>query len=214
MPWVVEDNPTSAATAAETTALPAAKRSNAKRKKSTLSTPTHDEDNHSTTTTTTTTGQIDDAKDEPAKSLSKSQRKRARHQGSTGLSEEEKSWSKISLFDVPEMPSRADATPTANKKSKGNKKVASNNKKGGKKSGGEIVVADYGQLDDWGWAPVDTEGMMMDDLEGFLGLEELDGVDVAYEGTDETGKTVVFKVRRICHMDRSRQNCMDICLMN
>ncbi|KAK3813094.1 MAG: P-loop containing nucleoside triphosphate hydrolase protein [Benniella sp.] len=92
------------------------------------------------------------------------------------------------------MPSRADATPTANKKNKGNKKAASNNKKGGKKSGqGEIVVADYGQLDDWGWTPVDTEGMMIDDLEGFLGLEELDGVNVAYEGNDETGKTVVFK---------------------
>ncbi|KAI8363577.1 P-loop containing nucleoside triphosphate hydrolase protein [Mortierella sp. GBAus27b] len=87
--------------------------------------------------------------------------------------------------------SNAVSTP---KKNKGDKKTGAGNKKGGKKSAqGEVVVADYGNLDDWGWTPINTEGVMMDDMEGFLGLEELDGVNIDFEGSEETGKTIVFK---------------------
>ncbi|CAO3565128.1 unnamed protein product [Mortierella alpina] len=78
-------------------------------------------------------------------------------------------------------------------KKQAGKKDAGGRKGAPKKGLGEIVNADYGRMDDWGWAPVDTEGMLMDDMDGFLCLEELDGVDVAYEGTAETGMTVVFK---------------------
>ncbi|KAI8601371.1 P-loop containing nucleoside triphosphate hydrolase protein [Dissophora ornata] len=92
------------------------------------------------------------------------------------------------------------ANKNKNKNKKNNNNKGDNNKKaakGGKKDQGQIVVADYGRLDDWGWSAVDTEGMMMDDMEGFLCLEELDGIEVDYEGTEETGRTVVFKVRYI-----------------
>ncbi|KAF9352316.1 ATP-dependent RNA helicase [Mortierella sp. AD094] len=185
MSWIVQDSPTPAATAASTQA----KRSNAKRKKATTtSQPAHED----------TTGSHDTT--EEKKELSKSQRKRARHQGAHAMTEEEENWSKISLFDVPEMP-KADPISTkavGKKKGKGkgnNDKTAVATKKGGKKSSGlgQIVAADYGRIDDWGWTPVSTDGMLMDDMEGFLCLEELDGVHVDYEGTDESGKTVVFK---------------------
>ena len=93
----------------------------------------------------------------------------------------------------------ANSKPNANANTKpAAKKQANtkNNKKGGKKGGkGQIVAADYGKIDDWGWTPVQTEGIIMDDMDGFLCLEELDDVEVAYEGTEATGRTVIFKVR-------------------
>jgi hypothetical protein len=194
MTWVVQDNSTPTATAAE---VPAAKRSNAKRKKSTTA-QNHEGD--TLLTSTDTTASQTDTQDE-SKASSKSQRKRARHQKSVSLSEEDKNWGKISLFEVPEMPkSNAVSTP---KKNKGDKKTGAGNKKGGKKSAqGEVVVADYGNLDDWGWTPIDTEGVMMDDMEGFLGLEELDGVNIDFEGSEETGKTIVFKVSIVSSSSR------------
>ncbi|KAF9982781.1 ATP-dependent RNA helicase [Modicella reniformis] len=197
MAWIVQDNPASIATAIRT-AVPVvtpAKRSNAKRKKSAApSTSAQNEEDtlsssSSTTTMTNANNRQSETQEESKKVLSKSQRKRARHHGSINLSEEEKNWSKTSLFNVPELPSKPDTNLTTHKKNKGNKKVASK-KKGDQ---GEIVLANYGNLDDWGWTPVETEGMLMDDMEGFLGLEELDGIEVDYEGTEETGRTIVFK---------------------
>ncbi|KAF9163473.1 ATP-dependent RNA helicase [Mortierella sp. AD011] len=183
MSWIVQDNPTPAATAIPTQA----KRSNAKRKKATTSQPAQEDTTSSHNDTT-----------EEKKELSKSQRKRARHQGALAVTEEEENWNKISLFNVPEMPKADPISIKAASKKKGkgnNAKADVATKKGGKKSTdlGQIVTADYGRIDDWGWAPVSTDGMLMEDMEGFLCLEELDGVHVDYEGTDETGKTVVFK---------------------
>ncbi|KAF9949139.1 ATP-dependent RNA helicase [Mortierella alpina] len=190
MTWTVQDNPTPTA----------AKRSNAKRKKGSASNAAHDNDGHADETSTALdTTEHNDSK-EDKKELSKSQRKRARHQGSVGgMTEDEKNWNQISLHNVPEMPpveeplvglsksKKSKAKKQAGKKDAGGKKIVP------KKGLGEIVNADYGRMDDWGWAPVDTEGMLMDDMDGFLCLEELDGVDVEYEGTAETGMTVVFK---------------------
>ncbi|KAF9910976.1 ATP-dependent RNA helicase [Lobosporangium transversale] len=156
---------------------------------------------------------------EVKKEPSKSQRKRARHEIARPLNEDEKNWNRISLFDVPALPAASEIDPIINKpvasssKKKNqhdqNKTATTNIKKqdqprknskdlknkGSKKSkqGGQFVTADYGKLDDWGWTPVDTEGMFMDDTEGFLCLEELDGVEVDYQGTEETGRTIVFK---------------------
>ncbi|KAF9423019.1 hypothetical protein BGZ76_003712, partial [Entomortierella beljakovae] len=184
MSWIVEDNPD----VAEATAAPTqAKRSNAKRKKSAASLQTTQE-----TSLSESTNEQNDTTEE-TKVLSKSQRKRARHQGAQNMTEEELNWSKISMFEVPDLPA-SNTKPISSKKA--NKKKADKSvKKGGKKSSdmGEIVAADYGMMDDWGWTAVSTEGMLMDDMEGFLGLEELDGVHVDFEGTDATGKTVVFK---------------------
>jgi len=189
MAWIVEDNPAPAP----------AKRSNAKRKKgSSLSTTAN-----ATTTTHDSDGEHDTTNagdDDTKKELSKSQRKRARHQSASAaksMTEDEKTWNQVSLFDVPDLPSNPQPVLISKKAAK----KANNNKgkkgsKGGKKlpGGGEIVIADYGRMDDWGWTPVSTEGMIMDDMDGFLCLEELDGVEVAYEGDDATGKTIVFKV--------------------
>ncbi|KAK3811559.1 MAG: P-loop containing nucleoside triphosphate hydrolase protein [Linnemannia gamsii] len=113
------------------------------------------------------------------------------------MTEDEKSWSQLSLFNVPDLPSNPEPV-LISKKAKNRNNAAAKGKKGGnggKKlpGGGEIVVADYGRMDDWGWTPVSTEGIMMDDMDGFLCLEELDGVNVAFEGTETTGKTIVFK---------------------
>ncbi|KAF8975109.1 ATP-dependent RNA helicase [Entomortierella lignicola] len=182
MSWIVQDS-----SAEATNASAQAKRSNAKRKKATNSQLDKEDSTNITDSHNDTT--------EETKELSKSQRKRARHQGATTMTEEEENWNKVSLFDVPEMP-KANPITSKNKKGKGNNTntpVAT--KKGGKKSSGsgQIITADYGNIDDWGWTPVSTEGMLMDDMEGFLCLEELDGVHVDYEGTDETGKTVIFK---------------------
>ncbi|KAF9119453.1 ATP-dependent RNA helicase [Mortierella sp. GBA39] len=197
MAWLVEDNPTPAP----------AKRSNTKRKKgSALNTSTkktdttsHDNDNNNSDGEhDTTDGGDKDTKNE----LSKSQRKRARHQAAStekSMTEDEKSWNQVSLFDVPDLPSNPEPVLISKKAAKAaNKKAAAKGKKdgkGGKKlpGGGEIVIADYGRMDDWGWTPVSTEGIMMDDMDGFLCLEELDDVQVAYEGSDLTGKTIVFK---------------------
>lgn len=201
MAWLVEDNPTPAP----------AKRSNAKRKKgSALNTSTknpdttsHDNDNmnnNSDGEQDTTEGGDDNTK----KELSKSQRKRARHQAASvekSMTEDEKNWNQVSLFDVPDLPSNPEPVLISKKAAKAANRnaAAAKGKKGGKggkklPGGGEIVVADYGRMDDWGWTPVSTEGIMMDDMDGFLCLEELDGVEVAYEGSDLTGKTIVFKV--------------------
>ncbi|KAH7042853.1 P-loop containing nucleoside triphosphate hydrolase protein [Linnemannia elongata] len=200
MAWLVEDNPTPAP----------AKRSNAKRKKgSALNTSTkktdttsHDNDNinnNSDGEQDTTEGGDDNTK----KELSKSQRKRARHQAASvekSMTEDEKNWNQVSLFDVPDLPSNPEPVLISKKAAKAANRnaAAAKGKKGGKggkklPGGGEIVVADYGRMDDWGWTPVSTEGIMMDDMDGFLCLEELDGVEVAYEGSDLTGKTIVFK---------------------
>ncbi|KAF9929520.1 ATP-dependent RNA helicase [Linnemannia zychae] len=208
MAWIVEDNPKHAPV----------KRSNAKRKKGISSAPTvtsspgakhdtvtHDNDDNSDLEHDITTK---DNSDDTNKELSKSQRKRARHQNSSAksMTEEEKNWNQVSLFNVPDLPSTPEpavlskkaAKINNNKKNKNNTTVTKgkkDNKKGGKKlpGGGEFVNADFGKIDDWGWTPVSTDGMIMDDMEGFLCLEELDGVDVSYEGTDTTGKTIVFK---------------------
>ncbi|KAG0232284.1 ATP-dependent RNA helicase [Actinomortierella wolfii] len=144
------------------------------------------------------------------KVLSKSQRKRARHikDKTSSLTEEEKSWAEISLHSLPPLP--ASDTPTVlpsksqkmanknNQKQQQKQNDASKNKnkqkgKKNKKDEGEVVPANFEQIDDWGWSTVDTEGMSMEDMEGFLCLEEIDGVDVEYVGTEETGRTVVFK---------------------
>ncbi|KAG0198529.1 ATP-dependent RNA helicase [Mortierella sp. GBA30] len=199
MTWIVQDNP----------APEPQKRSNAKRKKASGSNAPQDnvsqaEDATSTSTTTTNDSlQNTDTNEEKKKELSKSQRKRARHQGSMSMTEEEKNWNQISLHNVPELPPaepipsakavKKNKNKTKNQADQKHKKNDNGKKKGGKKGQGEVVVADYGKMDDWGWTPVDTEGMLMDDMDGFLCLEELDGVDVAYEGTAETGMTVVFK---------------------
>ncbi|KAG0323738.1 ATP-dependent RNA helicase [Dissophora globulifera] len=204
MSWVVEDSPASAV---------ASKRSNAKRKKSsatatppaTATTVVTPESGHSEAFSDSANDHTDTTEDK--KELSKSKRKRARHQGSIGLSEEEKNWNKVSLFEVPDLPAVPEVNPlTASKAfSKSKNKKANNKKKSGasgdgkkgkdgrSKAQGQMVVADFGKLDDWGWTPVGTEGMIMDDMEGFLCLEELDGVQVDYEGTEATGRTVVFK---------------------
>ncbi|KAF9539305.1 ATP-dependent RNA helicase [Mortierella hygrophila] len=197
MAWLVEDNPTPAP----------AKRSNTKRKKgsvlnnSTKKTDTNSRDNDNNNSDgehDTTDGGDKDTKNE----LSKSQRKRARHQAAStekSMTEDEKSWNQVSLFDVPDLPSNPEPVLISKKAAKAaNKKAAAKGKKGGKggkklPGGGEIVIADYGRMDDWGWTPVSTEGIMMDDMDGFLCLEELDDVQVAYEGSDLTGKTIVFK---------------------
>jgi len=202
MSWIVQD----------TQAAEPVKRSNAKRKKgsfaaaNTTDTPdlTANSEDHASTEKA--------AKEEEKKEPSKSQRKRARHQGSTAnMTEDEKNWNQISLMSVPAMPPSPELTPfTGSKKAANSKPNANantkpaakkqantkNNKKGGKKGDkGQIVAADYGKIDDWGWTPVQTEGIIMDDMDGFLCLEELDDVEVAYEGTEATGRTVIFKVR-------------------
>ncbi|KAF9578012.1 ATP-dependent RNA helicase, partial [Lunasporangiospora selenospora] len=126
------------------------------------------------------------------RALSKTQRKRARHQqGSLTMTEEE-----VSLTSVPALPTVSKEVVPVKKGRKIEIPVKGKGKgaKGVKKSRmGKIVSADFNHVDDWGWTPVSTDGMHMDDMEGFLCLEELDGVDVAYEGTEETGRTVVFK---------------------
>ncbi|KAG0082710.1 ATP-dependent RNA helicase [Podila epicladia] len=191
MTWIVEDTPAEAP----------AKRSNAKRKKSSSTTTTTEPITELTTTTLTPEANNDN--DDTKKELSKSQRKRARHQGKMGMSEEELAWNQVSLLAAPPMPA-PEASPVNNKKknnANNNKNGASaakgkkdNKKKGGKKTPqGEVVVADFNQIDDWGWTPVSTDGMIMDDMDGFLCLEELDDVEVSYEGTEATGRTVVFK---------------------
>ncbi|KAF9281926.1 ATP-dependent RNA helicase [Linnemannia elongata] len=165
-------------------------------------TTSHDNDNinnNSDGEQDTTEGGDDNTK----KELSKSQRKRARHQAASvekSMTEDEKNWNQVSLFDVPDLPSNPEPVLISKKAAKAANRNAAAAKgkksgKGGKKlpGGGEIVVADYGRMDDWGWTPVSTEGIMMDDMDGFLCLEELDGVEVAYEGSDLTGKTIVFK---------------------
>ncbi|KAG0057160.1 ATP-dependent RNA helicase [Gryganskiella cystojenkinii] len=212
MSWIVTDSPAPAA----------AKRSNTKRKKG-ASSSTGTPDLHTETTESTVVSASSEGnkanKDEETKELSKSQRKRARHQQGhpSNMSEEEKNWAQISLMNVPAMPSSPDLAPFTGKKHKTNANTAAtrnansqkqgtansaknsqknNNKskKGGKKTDkGEIVVADYNHIDDWGWTPVQTDGILMDDMDGFLCLEELDDVEVAYEGTEETGRTVIFK---------------------
>ncbi|KAF9574876.1 ATP-dependent RNA helicase [Mortierella alpina] len=187
MTWTVQDNPTPTA----------AKRSNAKRKKGSASNGAQDNEAHADETSAT----LDSSEGSDVKELSKSQRKRARHQSSTGgLTEDEKNWNQISLHNIPEMPPAeeplvglSNSKKSKAKKQAGKKEKATGKKNAPKKGLGEIVTADYGRMDDWGWTPVDTEGMLMDDMDGFLCLEELDGVDVAYEGTAETGMTVVFK---------------------
>ncbi|KAF9140008.1 ATP-dependent RNA helicase [Linnemannia schmuckeri] len=198
MAWLVEDNPTP---------VPA-KRSNAKRKKGSAlnvpttkpdTTPHNNNNNNSDGEHDTTEGGDNDTK----KELSKSQRKRARHQAASAeksMTEDEKNWNQVSLFNVPDLPSNPEPILISKKAAKAANRSAAAAKgkkggKGGKKlpGGGEIVVADYGKMDDWGWTPVSTEGIMMDDMDGFLCLEELDGVEVAYEGSDATGKTIVFK---------------------
>ena len=194
MSWIVQDSP----------AATPAKRSNAKRKKGSSIADTTEPHAEDTTTSATET----DSKEEK-KELSKSQRKRARHQGTaaTNMTEEEKNWAQISMMNLPDMPVSPEITPLAagkkkaanatTKKQAANTKTNNKQKKGGKKNDkGEIVVADYGKMDDWGWTPVQTEGMLMDDMDGFLCLEELDDVEVAYEGTEATGRTVIFKVNK------------------
>ncbi|KAG0035254.1 ATP-dependent RNA helicase [Podila clonocystis] len=197
MTWIVEDTPAEAP----------AKRSNAKRKKSSTTTPstTSEPNTEPSTTTPTTEGESND-NDDNKKELSKSQRKRARHQGKMNISEEELAWNQVSLLAAPPMPA-PEAIPINNKKKNANSNNANNSKngaakgkkdnnkkKGGKKTPhGEVVVADFNQIDDWGWTPVSTDGMIMDDMDGFLCLEELDDVEVSYEGTEATGRTVVFK---------------------
>ncbi|KAF9177077.1 ATP-dependent RNA helicase [Haplosporangium sp. Z 767] len=189
MTWTVQDNPTPAS----------AKRSNAKRKKSSDANAVQGKVEHLDTVPTTNDSKDDkNNTDADKKTLSKSQRKRARHQGSMDISEEEKNWSQVSLHNVPEMPAPEPILIAGKKKNKKQIESSNNtskkNKKGAKKSGqGEIVVADYGNIDDWGWTPISTDGMLMDDMDGFLCLEELDNVEVAYEGTEETGRTVIFK---------------------
>ncbi|KAF9899705.1 ATP-dependent RNA helicase [Linnemannia zychae] len=193
MAWLVEDNPKPTPE----------KRSNAKRKKGSSAAPTtHDTISHDDNTNNSD-GEHDTTKgDNDKKELSKSQRKRARHQADSvkSMTEDEKNWSQVSLFNVPDLPSNPEPILISKKAAKNanRKAAAAKGKKGGKggkklPGGGEIVVADYGRMDDWGWTPVSTEGIMMDDMDGFLCLEELDGVEVAYEGTETTGKTIVFK---------------------
>ncbi|KAF9300799.1 ATP-dependent RNA helicase [Mortierella antarctica] len=192
MTWIVEDTPAEAP----------AKRSNAKRKKSSTTTTTTEPITEPTTTTPTPEANDND---DTKKELSKSQRKRARHQGKMGMSEEELAWNQVSLLAAPPMPA-PQASPVNNKKKNNNnannskngapaaKGKKDNKKKGGKKTPqGEVVVADFNHIDDWGWTPVSTDGMIMDDMDGFLCLEELDDVEVSYEGTEATGRTVVFK---------------------
>ncbi|KAF9326672.1 ATP-dependent RNA helicase [Podila minutissima] len=195
MTWIVEDTPAEAP----------AKRSNAKRKKSSTTTTTTEPITEPTTTTPTPEANNDN--DDTKKELSKSQRKRARHQGKMGMSEEELAWNQVSLLAAPPMPA-PEASPVNNAKKRNNNNNANNSKsgtsaakgkkdnkkKGGKKTPqGEVVVADFNHIDDWGWTPVSTDGMIMDDMDGFLCLEELDDVEVSYEGTEATGRTVVFK---------------------
>lgn len=201
MTWIVEDAPTEAP----------AKRSNAKRKKTSATTsitkPIMTPDTISTTPTEGESNTDNDNDTDNKKELSKSQRKRARHQGKMNMSEEELAWNQVSLLAAPPMPA-PETSPLNNKKkinnhnntntnTKGAAKGKKDNKKnkGGKKtSQGEVVVADFNQIDDWGWTPVSTDGMIMDDMDGFLCLEELDDVEVSYEGTEATGRTVIFKV--------------------
>lgn len=192
MTWIVEDTPAEAP----------AQRSNAKRKKSSTTTTSTIESLSEPSTTTPTEGESND-NDDAKKELSKSQRKRARHQGKMNMSEEELAWNQVSLLAAPPMPApevslvnnKKKNNTTNNNKNPAAKGKKDNKKKGGKKTPqGEIVVADFNQIDDWGWAPVSTDGMIMDDMDGFLCLEELDDVEISYEGTEATGRTVVFKV--------------------
>ncbi|KAF9426951.1 ATP-dependent RNA helicase [Podila epigama] len=207
MTWIVED----AAASATTSVAP--KRSNAKRKKN------NDTTSNDKSDVVESTNNNDDAvtetpNEEEKKELSKSQRKRARHQGKLNMSEEELAWNKVSLV-APPLPPAPEPIMIQGKKNKNKNKNSvpatsagdgskakdgnnNNNNKNNKKSkkqggGGEMVMADFNHIDDWGWTPVSTDGMLMDDMEGFLCLEELDGVDVSYEGDDLTGKTIVFK---------------------
>ncbi|KAF8988857.1 ATP-dependent RNA helicase [Haplosporangium bisporale] len=196
MTWIVEDAPTEAP----------AKRSNAKRKKTSATIPTAEpivtSDTISTTPSEGESNTNNDNDTDNKKELSKSQRKRARHQGKMSMSEEELAWNQVSLLAAPPMPA-PEASPLNNKKNntntntnhKATAKGKKDNKKnkGKKTSRGEVVVADFNQIDDWGWTPVSTDGMIMDDMDGFLCLEELDDVDISYEGTEATGRTVVFK---------------------
>ncbi|KAG0030789.1 ATP-dependent RNA helicase [Podila clonocystis] len=194
MTWIVEDTPAEAP----------AKRSNAKRKKSSTANTSTTSEHITENPTPTTEGESND-NDDTKKELSKSQRKRARHQGKMNISEEELAWNQVSLLAAPPMPA-PEASPINNKKKNTNSNNANlskngaakgkkdNKKKGGKKTPhGEVVVADFNQIDDWGWTPVSTDGMIMDDMDGFLCLEELDDVEVSYEGTEATGRTVIFK---------------------
>ncbi|KAL0075636.1 P-loop containing nucleoside triphosphate hydrolase protein [Phycomyces blakesleeanus] len=59
------------------------------------------------------------------------------------------------------------------------------------------IYEDLGAIDAWDWTEVsaNTGGLMTDDAGGFLCLEEIDDVEVTYEGDDKSGK--IAKFRRI-----------------
>ncbi|KAF9971720.1 ATP-dependent RNA helicase [Actinomortierella ambigua] len=205
MTWIVADNPKP-------------KRSNAKRKRTASEASTgaqtqgepqeqqqqpveaNGRDFRGSTATVTTLAEAglagdQEGDDESAvKALSKSQRKRARHQkDKSNLTQDEKSWAEVSLHSLPPLPASDTPTVLPSKSQKMANKNKQNKAKKNKKDEGEIVPANFEKIDDWGWSTVSTDGMSIEDMEGFLCLEEIDGVDVEYLGTEETGRTVVFK---------------------
>ncbi|KAI7864976.1 P-loop containing nucleoside triphosphate hydrolase protein [Spinellus fusiger] len=54
---------------------------------------------------------------------------------------------------------------------------------------------DLGTMDTWDWSEITPghSGLLTDDLGGFLCLEEIDDVEVYYEGDDATGKIAKFR---------------------
>ncbi|KAG0253916.1 ATP-dependent RNA helicase [Actinomortierella ambigua] len=203
MTWIVSDNPKP-------------KRPNTKRKRPTSeasagaqkqgksqvqSSDDIDLDHTTATVTTLAEASLDDGADKEgdesaAKALSKTQRKRARHQkDKSSLTEDEKSWAEISLHALPPMPTSDTPTvlPSKSQKMANKKNQKKPQQQQAKNNEGEIIPANFEKIDDWGWSTVSTDGMSIDDMEGFLCLEEIDGVDVEYLGTEETGRTVMFK---------------------
>lgn len=61
----------------------------------------------------------------------------------------------------------------------------------------DVEYEELGAIDTWDWSEVATDSTMLSsDLGGFLCLEEIDDVQVEYEGDETSGKIVKFKVRQ------------------
>jgi ATP-dependent RNA helicase DDX24/MAK5 len=87
--------------------------------------------------------------------------------------------------------------PQANtKKPQANtKKPQVNNKK---RKVEQVEYEELGGIENWDWSEVTapTNTFMSDDIGGFLCLEEISDVEVEYEGDENTGRVVKFKVTR------------------
>jgi ATP-dependent RNA helicase DDX24/MAK5 len=73
------------------------------------------------------------------------------------------------------------------------KKPQVNNKK---RKVEQVEYEELGGIENWDWSEVTapTSTFMSDDIGGFLCLEEISDVEVEYEGDENAGRVVKFKV--------------------